>query len=52
MPIPQVVASAPSVPTVSSTVIIGPPAAWVQMTQADFDALAVKDPTILYIIIG
>jgi len=30
----------------------GPPAAWVQMTQAAYNALPVKDPNTLYIIIG
>lgn len=30
----------------------GPQGAWVQMTQAQYDALAVKDPNVLYIIIG
>jgi hypothetical protein len=30
----------------------GPQGAWVQLTQAQYDALAVKDPTVLYVIIG
>ena len=30
----------------------GPQAAWVQMTQAAYNALAVKDPNTLYLIIG
>lgn len=30
----------------------GTDAAWVQMTQAAYDALAVKDPDTLYVIIG
>lgn len=30
----------------------GPPGVWVQMTQAAYDALAVKDPGTLYVIVG
>ena len=30
----------------------GPEGQWVQMTQAEYDALAVKDPETLYVIIG
>lgn len=33
----------------------GPPgqdAFWVQMTQAQYDALAIKDPNTLYVIVG
>jgi len=30
----------------------GPAAVWVQMTQAEYDALAVKDPNTLYVIVG
>lgn len=30
----------------------GPQAQWVQMTQAEYNALPVKDPNTLYVIIG
>lgn len=30
----------------------GPPGQWMQMTQAAYDALPVKDPNTLYVIIG
>lgn len=30
----------------------GPSGVWVQMTQASYDALAVKDPNVLYVIVG
>lgn len=30
----------------------GPPGIWVQMTQAQYDALPVKDPNTLYVIVG
>lgn len=30
----------------------GPPGVWVQMTQAAYDALPVKDPGTLYVIVG
>lgn len=30
----------------------GPPGEWTQMTQAAYDALLVKDPETLYVIIG
>jgi hypothetical protein len=30
----------------------GPPGVWVQMTQAAYDALPVKDPNTLYVIVG
>ena len=31
---------------------MGPQGQWTQMTQAAYDALAVKDPAVLYVIIG
>lgn len=30
----------------------GPPGQWTKMTQAEFDALPVKDPDTLYVIVG
>ena len=30
----------------------GPPGQWIQMTQAQYNALPIKDPNTLYIIIG
>jgi hypothetical protein len=30
----------------------GPPGAWTRLTQAEYDALPIKDPTVLYVIVG
>jgi hypothetical protein len=30
----------------------GPPGIWTRMTQAEYDALPIKDPDTLYIIVG
>jgi hypothetical protein len=31
---------------------VDPPSPWTQMTQAAYDALSVKDPNTLYVIVG
>lgn len=38
--------------TDTGTIVVPVPAPWTQMTKAAYDALPVKDPAVLYVIVG
>lgn len=50
----EVVVAPPTIYAVASAAVgpVGPPGLWTQMTQAQYDALPMKDPQTLYVIIG